>query len=266
MGKFLPAFLLLISSQTSAFSAAVTQVVASRQVVYEEAVMEMGAKGYWRLGEDAGTTMTDYALGRDGTYINTPTLETEGLLTGNGDTAVTFLRSASEHAHGVDNDDFDGGTNFTWTFWYKSTNANAEWEHFLTKIQAYCDDGWYIAKVQTSGNIRWYRCNGGGASSYVAASVNAGDGVRHFISGVNTGNQVEIFFDGASVVGPSALTNPITNTDPLDFGVRASGDDSYPLDGVLDDVTVATNAWTAAQMEMLNMLGRGEYVSPGDSW
>lgn len=46
---------------------------------------------YWRLGESSGTTAADAGyLGVAGTYVNSPTLGTTGLLSGDTDTAVTF--------------------------------------------------------------------------------------------------------------------------------------------------------------------------------
>lgn len=58
---------------------------------YDEVVLADGPVGYWRLGESSGTVARDSSgHGRDGTYVDAPTLGVAGALTTDANTAVTF--------------------------------------------------------------------------------------------------------------------------------------------------------------------------------
>lgn len=58
---------------------------------YADVVRNMpGLIGYWRLGDRLGTVARDELNAKNGTYVGSPTLGSAGLLTGDGDAAVTF--------------------------------------------------------------------------------------------------------------------------------------------------------------------------------
>lgn len=59
-------------------------------VAYATQIVADGPVAYYRLGESSGTTVNDEISTNDGTYQNSPTLGTTGLITGDADTAVTL--------------------------------------------------------------------------------------------------------------------------------------------------------------------------------
>ena len=63
---------------------------------YRAAVLATNPVGYWRLGEASGTVAVDQMGVNNGTYVNAPTLGATGLLTGDSDTAVTFVAASHQ--------------------------------------------------------------------------------------------------------------------------------------------------------------------------
>jgi hypothetical protein len=60
------------------------------QAAYVDVVDGLSPLGYWRLGESAGTTATDYGGSYNGTYSGGVTLGATGALSGDSDTAASF--------------------------------------------------------------------------------------------------------------------------------------------------------------------------------
>jgi hypothetical protein len=86
---------------------------------YEAEVLTDSPFLYWRLGESSGTVAGDASgNGRDGTYINTPTLGAAGLIESDADTAITLTQANLENVErivaGV-----TGGTAFSMECWVK---------------------------------------------------------------------------------------------------------------------------------------------------
>jgi hypothetical protein len=60
-------------------------------VSYSSEVLADSPLLYWRMGDSSGTTVTDSSgNGRNGTYVNSPTLGVAGLVDGDSNTAVSF--------------------------------------------------------------------------------------------------------------------------------------------------------------------------------
>jgi hypothetical protein len=60
------------------------------QAAYVDVVDALNPLGYWRMGESAGTTVTDYSGSYNGTYSGGVTLGATGALSGDSDTAASF--------------------------------------------------------------------------------------------------------------------------------------------------------------------------------
>lgn len=91
---------------------------------YEDVVLALSPRGYWRMNETAGTTATDSSGNAlDLTYHGSPTFSVTGPLTkSTSGKAVTFASASSQYADHADTASLDFGANtaFTLGIWVKT--------------------------------------------------------------------------------------------------------------------------------------------------
>lgn len=166
---------------------------------YESVVLADSPSFYWRLGESSGTSAVDAtANGRDGTYVNTPTLGVTGAVS--GDTAVTFngsnQRVSLTYAAMV-----PASPGVTIEFWSK---------HTTTSTVAVCgnfnDGSTECLQVEFNttqggaGNIRAYLAQGGLFNYFYTTGLSLNDGEwRHFVVTTDfTSSSGEIYINGSA--------------------------------------------------------------------
>jgi len=67
-----------------------TELVYPSPTAYSAAILALNPAAYWRLGESSGTALVDETGTYPGTYHNSPTLGTPGLLVNDDNTAVSL--------------------------------------------------------------------------------------------------------------------------------------------------------------------------------
>ena len=251
---------LLFPQLSLAMSMAVTQVVASRQPLYEELVRSLGPVAYWRLGEQSGTNANDDTAGlHDGTYTNTPTLGADPLLTNHGGTSVSFASASSEFADVADAaGDLAPKAESTLLAWFNtSTDAN---DYIAAKFQAVNGFQWIVFGTDVD-EVRVFYDNS--SATGLNATSDVIDGVTHFSAVTLSGGTGRIYVDG---VEESSASLPTPAPNNLNFTIGARTDNTSHFNGRLGHITLFDYALTAGQVDMLWRLGSGRQVSPGDSW
>lgn len=103
---------------------------------YQKLVLAQSPQNYWRLGESSGTTVVDEIGNNNGTYINSPTQGTDGLII-DSNTAVSFNGSTQR----VDIIGFSkpSGEDITVACWFKSPNTpdTSSYQHIVGGSDAF---------------------------------------------------------------------------------------------------------------------------------
>jgi len=250
---------LLFPQLSFGMSLAMTQVVASRQVIYEEAIRALGPVAYWRLGEQSGTNANDDTAGlHDGTYTNTPTLNAVPLLIHNGRSSVAFAGASDEYVTIPDHNDLDFTTDFTIMAWFSVDTDTSVEQQIIAKAWP----GYLLRLNVTTGYLQFLTHDG--ALNLLGGSVDQTDGATYFSVGTVTASTGNLYSNGSLVAGPLGSFECNTNTLTLQIARREAT--ALPLTGQLDEVAVFSYGLSASKIQMLYRSGAGLGVSPGDSW
>jgi hypothetical protein len=203
---------------------------------------ESGLVLYARLGEASGTNATDSSTNSNtGTYVNTPTLGTAGLLSGDPDTAVTFAAGSSQCVTFPHIAALNVGDNVTFECWVKHTMAVTGGMISLGNTAGAA--GLYIRNSGSAGHIEVLKSN---TSSICSSTIAQNDGnIHHIMVAKSSTPTTKIFIDGVDV------TNTVTNatlgnsTETIHVGSDISnsvGADFFT--GVIDEAAIYNVAKT----------------------
>jgi len=194
-----------------------------------------GLAGYWRLGEQTGTTAADETGSNPGTYAGGYTLGQPGALSGDSDKSASFDGTSGEMSV--------GGPSLT------STGSLEGWFNWQSGVSVMRDG-------TSAGGVGWilaYDCNGSvcyrlGGSSFNTglATASVRNGWHHFVATKN-GGSVAFYLDGQQVHSGTGAGSaaPITP-----WHVMRNG--TYPTQfsqGGADEVAVYTSALPAATVK-----------------
>jgi len=195
------------------------------QLNYRNTILVDLPIAYWRLGELSGTVVADETTLYNGTYINSPTLGTSGLISGDANTAVYF--------NGTNYIDFGNLTAFqiskgTLECWIQTSNAGTGVRSVFMKSLAYS----LILNNNILETYDW------GGVAFRSTGINIADNLKHhlvmtFDSGIVDGTK--IYVDGALV-----LTTRITisrQTRGLAAAYNSVEAPQY-LTGILDEIAI----------------------------
>lgn len=243
-----------------ALSTGVMQAVTTRRLTYAEQVMRLGPVAYWRLGEASGTTAKDYVTGQhDGTYVNTPTLGSAGLITGNGGTSVTFTLASSEHVTVPDHVDLRFTGNWSGIGWIDDWTGGG-FAEIYSKVSADAATAGYSFGAANSDPARMASYSGAGA--HVVATTAVNDGARHMLGAVTDGTEY-VYLDGVQD-GTGSINQPSADTSAASLGRRGISTPDNFMDGRMQEVALFNYTLSEAQVNLLYRVGTGEDVSPGD--
>ena len=213
---------------------------------YPRKVLGLEPVAYWRLGEKSGTTAADsgpHSL--DGTYINSPTLNTPGGLAADADTCVN-LNGSNEYVDcGSPNQIQNITEQLTVVAWVNY--GFADFRPIVTKHES-----WAITS-----NSRKARANViiGGASKSVSSTSNVGDSQWHLVCLTYDGSLVRLSVDGEYEGTPVSASGPIDITaESVEFGRFASPPTDH-YQGEIDEVAIYDRALTAEEIGELYRLG-----------
>ena len=216
---------------------------------YRDFMLSTNPVAYWRLGEASGSVARDEMGVYDGTYFGSPTLGVPGLLTGDGDTAVTFAAALSQRM-GV----AAGGPSGT-AVW-----SMAAWVRPSILPQA----GGSLAFGGAFGGAGFGIGNGAGGSGthleFLTSSVVWIDGVyvfsdttsAHFVVLLRDGSTLRAYVDALQVATSASVPN--VGNGSVDVGLFGG---SQMFSGTIDEPAIWNRALTAAEIAEMYRIGMG---------
>jgi hypothetical protein len=211
-----------------------------------------GAQGaYWRLDDTTTSTAKDFSgNGHDGSYSGSVTLNAQGAIANDPDTAVAFTNDAEMLANVPSSFEFTGNVPYSAEVWVKPA-SNPATMAVLGK-NAYAPDaggylGWYVA-YNNNGWLDNLRNNGGtgnpgpapGVFIHVVATYD-GTNLATYVNG-------QPFSSNANSVPLVATGAPFTAAVVADWG---------SFTGVLDEIAVYDKALTPARIAAHYARGTG---------
>jgi hypothetical protein len=217
---------------------------------FRDALLRAGSLGvYLRLGEASGGPKDSSGNGNNATAFNTPTYGAAGALAKDPNKAMTFAGASLEYLTVPDHATIDFGDTVTFGAWVKRSSAAL---HGL------------MSKGTGSLGVRWDASNKivayavGGATLKTSSTSCPSDGAWHLVVVTKSGSTTTVYIDGADA-GGTGTNATLTNT-TTDLSI---GRDSVPnyLTGSLDEVWIATTAYSAATVANLYKYGKGTRAS-----
>jgi len=232
---------------------------------YKNLVLADGAVGYWRLGETSGTQATDELGTNHGTYTNTPTLGSNGVLSGDTDTSVTFTAANSEYVTMGDVLDFERTDPFSLECWFK-INTPGLTDRLIAKINFSSPFEGYQIVNHASGYMRFDLINGSGNNiTVITVATGFDDGEWHHVvltyDGSSSAAGVNIYVDGVDeplTITADTLSATTLTTNALTI-ISMNGAGSYS-DTTVDEAAIYDIELTQPQAEHHYNVGTTEIV------
>ncbi|MCM2343329.1 MAG: type I secretion C-terminal target domain-containing protein [Alphaproteobacteria bacterium] len=240
---------------------------------YMAAIKNYDALLYYRLGETAGATATDAMGIRNGSYVNTPTLNVADFHGGLSDNAVDF-NGTNEYVRVTDNAVFDLNE-ATFMGWFRSDTNSATQQTVLSKDGS--SGGQFQIGVTTDdGDIVGLLQNGGGAA--INFDINQSVALNtwyHLAISFSTTSGVEIYLNGTSIYVNAGFTTALgSNYDFLIGAENRGGNNTVAryFNGRIDEVSVfdykmsdqtITNIYNAGLNAVDGTFADGVYVDSG---
>jgi RHS repeat-associated protein len=216
---------------------------------YSATVLADNPVGYWRLGESSGTSVADATgHGYTGTYVNSPTLGSPGLLTGDSDTAVV-LDGASQRVNLPANVLSSTTGSYSVEAWIKTTDSDG----YIYSARNAGTDGPTI-DLYISGGLLYAleKDDNGFNPASVAGTQVVNDGAAHYVVLTrSSGGSLRLYLDGVYVNGGSGCCTGPTNLSLQTIGTEAktnSGSPTSLLAGAVDEVATYNFALSATQV------------------
>jgi hypothetical protein len=206
---------------------------------YSAEVLADSPVGYWRMADSSGTTMAA-TVGTNGTYSNSPTLGSTGLLVGDSNTAVTFASASSQFSTIPDDGSVDNLSALTVEAWIKPST--------VTGIT-------YIVNRDGSSLRCWmFRINAGklefikvaGGTVTVTSSSSLSTGTVYHVAAVYNGTDIRLYINGSLDGTPGSASGTLGNVlRDLEIGVRSAA--GY-YNGVMDEVAVYASGLSSTRI------------------
>ncbi|BDZ45936.1 PKD domain-containing protein [Naasia aerilata] len=213
---------------------------------YAAAVLNDGAKDFWRMGESSGTAVSDWAGNNDAVAGTGVALGQSGAISGDSNTAAAFSGDGNGLVAAQTAE--QGAGNFAIEAWFKTTstvggkvvgfgnaktgNSTSYDRHIYLDASGRIFFGVYPGNVQTINTGTGYN---NGQWHHVVASLSGTEGMALYVDGLRVGSRPEIY-----------LAQGYTGY------WRIGGDSTWAganyLNGSIDDVAVYGAALTADQV------------------
>lgn len=194
---------------------------------YATQVLASSPLFYWRLGEASGTIADDASPNnRDGTYVNTPTLNVGSLLKGDKANGAVMLNGTDEYISIADNAAFDVA-NLSVEFWAKFTSSA---QVRIVSRDDVSNLSWNVA-FSTTLKFRIYIAT---VLTELDSGVIINDGIAHHVVCSYDGAYMRIFVDGVQVA-KKAQTGNIDSVASQIFVSSFRGASNF-FNGTIDEV------------------------------
>lgn len=199
-----------------------------------------GLEGYWRLGESSGVTAVDASgNGRDGTYVNAPTLGAAGALA-DGDTAVTLNGTDERITVASSALNLTAGP-LSLILWAKRGTGSSDAGLAGTSLSLGYQLNWH------NGATVYFYC-GGSFISFPLTDATAFHLIVGTWDGTTDADGLKLYIDGVLVAQGTAATTTLSATG---FEI---GQSSTHFAGSLDEVGVLSRVLTATEIEQFYAL------------
>lgn len=218
---------------------------------YPTAVITNSPQFYYRMGESSGTSAVD-ASGNNvtGTYYNDPVLGVTGLLTGDSDTAVTFLIPEPQK---VESSLWTANTYpaFTMELLYK---PDAPIDTFYRTVMSWMGgDAYTVFEIRTASGVTriifYIEDDPSSTYPYMESVVGTADGdTIYHLAATYDGNIARLYVDGVQVDSDSGYPSgslTLDTSDRFTVGGGPFADEAY---GVYNHAAFYTYALTAGEI------------------
>ena len=199
--------------------------------------------GYWRLGEDGGTTASDAAGANPGTYDNGPALGQPSLLPADAANKAVGFDGTDDYVDIQSSGPLSPSTAVSVEAWIKTAAlpGPAEFASIASKPGSY--------SLQLNGSRLEFKIDQPGGSGRLQAPLGAIQvGHAYHVVGTFDGTTQRLYLDGLEVAEAVRPTEPIsTSGDELRIGSWNGSEEFF--DGVIDEVAVYTAALSAARID-----------------
>jgi hypothetical protein len=217
---------------------------------YTATVLAANPKGYWKLGDQSGTTAVDSSgNNHPGTYGSGVTLAVDSGVD-RPDDCILNHQTGNDYMSVPDHADFNPSTAISVEVWFSRNGTNGS-QRVVQKgatdqgLRVYMGADRALFRLNISGTGREIQ------AFYSAFSNYTRDGIwHHLVCTWESGSTMKIWIDNVLRGESSVLTGTLTNnTDPLDWGRKASGDATGDhFDGYLDEAAFYGTALTPTQI------------------
>ncbi|MCX4471599.1 NEW3 domain-containing protein [Micromonospora sp. NBC_01655] len=220
------------------------QSAVTGQSSYAAQVLADKPVGYWRLGEESGTSAEDSSgTGNRGAYTDAVTLGRPGALTGDPDTAAELTGG---HIAVPDSASVSVSGSFTLEAWVNLNDVCGQYS-VVEKYDAPAYNG-YVLRVLPGGRINALTLGGAGQLASVEGQTVVTPDTWHHVAAVYDGSTITVYLDGRLDGSAATKVNPTDGAGSLKLGAR--GDDAGTrLAGLLDEVAVYDHALTADEVK-----------------
>lgn len=198
-----------------------------------EAVFD-GARGYWPLDETSGTTAFDRSgNGHDGAYVNTPALNSTGLVPSRGGGSVDFEASSAEYVTIPDHGDLDLGDTFSLEAVFDIESLPGGSARLIFNKGA----GAYSLRVlqNTSVGSGLLQLIRSGVAVVCSSTILLTTGVIYHVIATKTGAAAKLWVNGVDVTGTITNSTMVNTANALEI---AAGSAANTWDGRMQDAAV----------------------------
>lgn len=197
------------------------------------------------LDDTTGTVAVELVAGRNGAYVNTPTLAVAGAGAGTG-TAVLFAGASSQYLTVTHNAAFNVGDVFTVEAWVKGTYAGAT-QTLLSKGTS--GGNAYAVEQTTGGAFRLTQVFVGTICTSTSTDLN--DGNWHHIVATKNGATTKLYNNGVDVTGAVTDHTMANNATAFSVGtyMNAGAPGGQYARATIDEVALYATALSQARVQ-----------------
>lgn len=220
---------------------------------YASTVLADGAVGFWQMAEPSGTTATDTAGTKSGTYSGTVTLGQTGIPGGGGATAALFTRAGNGLLTVGDAAGLHVGNTGTTEIWAKLATASI---HQNLWSDTNTGHGFTMDIIATN---KFETANTGSAVVADSTTTLAVDGSFHHIVWTKATSTNHMYIDGVDRTG-SVTDHTLANSLSLVIGGLSAGSGVQYFDGTLAMAALYPTALSAATVSNHFTLGSTPFL------
>lgn len=244
-------------------AASYLSVIDPGEPIYSDLVLTHSPLLYWRLGESSGTTVTDSSgNGRDGTYINGPTLGETSLLADGAGSAVYFDNSQQERAQ-VGSAPWMNTASITITCVYMCVVNNPGLQMLASR---YWDDttdvSWFL--YRQNNEFKFYYRGSGGQTVTISSGVIEQVGQTYFIAayaGVS-GAGIRVYSLGGLIGSASGAGYAVNSSSRLFVVAGCDSATQYMSAGTIQELSYFGSSLSTADLDTLASLA----TAPQPKW